>query len=80
MCDNCIDGYYKNDILCLKCHKNCEKCSKGPENSNEKCESCLNKEWKLIKADGFQRNCVEKCPDNTTEKDNICVGKKSKSY
>ena len=26
---NCPEGYYQNDIYCLKCHKNCKTCNSG---------------------------------------------------
>ena len=68
--DNCPDQYYKGDNKnCLKCHESCGKCEKGPENEdeeeNQNCDSCDDATKFLIKAEGFKKNCVDKCPNGT---------------
>jgi proprotein convertase subtilisin/kexin type 5 len=77
-CTKCVDGEYldESNFTCNNCTEHCKTCSKGLENENENCLSCdLNSELKyLIKAEGFNSNCVDKCPENTTEKNNECVG------
>jgi hypothetical protein len=77
-CTKCIDGEYldESNHTCNNCTEHCKTCSKGLENENENCLSCdLNSEYQyLIKAEGFNNNCVDKCPENTTLKNNECVG------
>ena len=80
-CTSCIDGKYldESNHTCNNCTEHCKTCSKGLENENENCLSCdLSSEYKyLIKAEGFNNNCVMECPENTTLKKNECViGKK----
>jgi len=80
-CTSCIDGKYldESNYTCNNCTEHCKTCSKGLENENENCLSCdLSSEYKyLIKAEGFNNNCVMECPENTTLKKNECViGKK----
>ena len=77
-CTSCIDGEYldESNHTCNNCTEHCKTCSKGLENGNENCLSCdLNSQYKfLVKAEGFDRNCVTGCPENTTLKKNECVG------
>ena len=66
---NCLDEYYKKNNTCLRCHENCKKCLNGPEINdtieNQNCESCK-EDWKyLVTAKGFNKNCVNKCPEGT---------------
>ena len=79
-CTSCIDGEYldESNHTCNNCTEHCKTCSKGLENGNENCLSCdLNSEFKyLVKAEGFDSNCVTGCPENTTLKKNECVGLK----
>lgn len=68
--DNCPNRYYKGDNkTCLECHKSCRKCEKGPvkegEEENQNCDSCEVTTKFLIKAEGFKKNCVDKCPNGT---------------
>ena len=79
-CTSCIDGEYldESNHTCNNCTEHCKTCSKGLENGNENCLSCdLNSQYKyLVKAEGFDSNCVTGCPENTTLKKNECVGLK----
>ena len=68
--DNCPNRYYKGENkTCLECHKSCRKCEKGPvkegEEENQNCDSCEVTTKFLIKAEGFKKNCVDKCPNGT---------------
>jgi proprotein convertase subtilisin/kexin type 5 len=70
--DKCLENYYLNETNCLQCHKNCKECLQGPENDekgeiNENCESCESNLY-IIKAKGFNKNCVSECPIGTTTK------------
>ena len=79
-CTSCINGEYldESNHKCKNCSEHCKTCSKGLENGNENCLSCdLNSNYKyLVKAEGFDSNCVMECPENTTLKKNECVGLK----
>ena len=76
-CTSCIDGFYlkKNSYECLKCHYTCKTCEQEEEIDNAHCLSChVNSEYKyLVDADGFGKNCVNKCPNKTTLKEGKCV-------
>ena len=79
----CLKGYYENnDNICLKCHENCETCSKGPEKNNDtenqNCDSCNSNMKYLVNAKGFNKNCVNNCPVGTILKDNYCILKEDK--
>ena len=65
--DNCLTcslGFYFNDENCLPCHNNCGSCLKGGNNNDENCLTCRDNFY-LIEADGFGKNCVSECPENT---------------
>ena len=67
---NCPEGYYKNKNInkniniCSECDTNCSSCDGGKENNNSHCLSCKDTYY-LVKAKGFDQNCVENCPNNT---------------
>ena len=78
--ENCPDSFYKGDKICLKYHKDCRKCTKGPENEegeeeNQNCDSFNDITKYLIKAEGFNKNCVDICPNGT-----ITVNDKKGNY
>ena len=66
--DNCPEGFYHDNKNCLKCHDNCQACSRGVEKSNgvenQNCDSCKNDLY-LIKVNGYDKNCTNECPNNT---------------
>ena len=62
--DNCPNGTYNNIVNCTKCHDNCKTCKMGPQDINENCESCESDKY-LVKAEGYNRNCVDECPNGT---------------
>ena len=63
--NDCPDGYYmSNNQTCEKCDTNCLTCDGPSENGNNHCTSCYNDSL-LIIADGFNNNCVDKCPEKT---------------
>ena len=71
-CTSCIDGKYLNESLhtCLKCSEYCETCTKFEENENHNCISCKkSSNYKYL----FNNNCVEKCPNNTSLKNDECI-------
>ena len=70
--EKCSQGYYKSNDKCLNCHNNCKSCSKGYNETNQNCEEC-NDPYFLIKAEGFPKNCVNKCPDGTTLNNKECI-------
>ena len=66
-CDsNCPEHHYKNlkEKICSECDSNCKECDNGKENNNSHCLSCEEGQY-LVIAKGFDRNCVEECPNNT---------------
>ena len=73
---SCKDGFYKDDNNrnCSSCHENCKKCSKGPVESNENCDSCESGFY-LINIVNFDRNCTANCPNGTFKntKKNECL-------
>ncbi len=74
-CTSCIDGEYLDTTSsiysCNKCSDKCEKCSNGKDN----CLTCKqNTTFQYL----YNNNCLEKCPDNTTENGYICIPKDNK--
>ena len=77
----CQDGYYKDSNgICQQCDSNCLTCDGPAKEGNNSCLSCdSNKnESILIKVDGFPRNCVSECPNNTILNENktTCIKNK----
>ena len=74
---NCKDGYYKDYMnrICSSCHENCKKCSNGPIDSNENCDSCKSDLY-LINVENYDRNCTATCPNETfiNTKKKQCLG------
>ena len=71
--DQCPDGFYKDSNgTCQQCDSNCLTCDGPAKEGNNSCLSCdLNKnESILIEVDGFPRNCVSECPNNTILNEN----------
>ena len=73
--EKCSVGYYKQENnqtkSCLRCSKNCKKCSKGIADENENCEECESKFY-LIDEPRFPKNCVETCPEGFNISHNFC--------
>lgn len=62
--NECLDSYYKNGSLCLKCNLNCTKCSEGEEimengELNQNCDECIDFKYLLV---NNSKNCVDECP------------------
>ena len=82
--ETCDITYYKNETenKCYKCNSNCKSCSEGSKNGNNYCLSCNeNSTYKyLVNAKGFDKNCVEKCPNSTilNQTINQCIIKENK--
>ena len=76
-CISCSKGKYLNDFnySCENCNQHCETCEKGEYNNNENCKSCYkNSEFRyLVKAEGFDSNCVKDCPENTILSNYECI-------
>ena len=78
-CTSCKDGYFliPSQYKCEQCDTNCQTCSSGKTDESENCLSCkLDSENKyLVNAEGFAKNCVNKCPGGTIlDKNNItCI-------
>ena len=78
---NCIkcneDEYLKKDSenynTCNKCSEKCETCSDGEKDGIDNCLSCKkNSTYEFL----FNKNCVEKCPEDTLpNNNNICIKK-----
>lgn len=69
----CSDGYYKDSNgTCQQCDSNCLTCVGPAKEGNNSCLSCDSKKTEsiLIEFDGFPRNCVSECPNNTIFNDN----------
>jgi len=78
-CTSCINGKYLNESLqtCLKCSVYCETCTKFEESESQNCLSCKkNSKYKYL----FNNNCVEKCPNNTSLKNDECIVENNSKY
>ena len=76
-CTICREGKYlekeENFQTCKDCSINCQTCSKGQENGYDNCETCnISSDFKYL----FNTSCVEKCPENMTDKNYICYYEK----
>ena len=78
---NCPIGYYSSYPGCEKCSPNCLTCDYKSLGDNNHCTSC-NKNQILVKARGFDQNCVDKCPEKTIfiQETNTCEEEKVKVW
>ena len=77
-CISCKDGKYLNDEnkTCINCHNNCKTCVEGEKDGNQNCLTCKENVPYLIKAEGYNKNCVDNCSKfNLSLENNFCVKK-----
>jgi hypothetical protein len=66
-CTSCNNGEYLEKNECKKCHEDCNTCRKGVENDIQNCLSCNSGKYL------YNYSCLEKCPENTTQKGYECI-------